>query len=289
MSRELFEEAYRKYWDISDTWPDHRNCYSYALCDIAMAANWSIPFVGFMVDGELRETINHINSWSRALTNIEIWRKVLLLDYSDEDRWSLRLHFVESEVHYCLLQPSSTRDRLSRIATNSTHQANLTVDSKYKDRLDQDKCGANGFLSRSKVEKQLEYIAGRWLGSNALMKAIHDLDSDMYRDATLNYRNKASHFIAPRLEEGEVELITRRVVPARKLVEQSDGTYQQEEIPGKKAVSYGFGGVRPLTLDEIIDVNLREYYLATAGIDAYSALLMEMMEAINCKRTTTAN
>ena len=43
----------------------------------------------------------------------------------------------------------------------------------------------------------------------------------------------------------------------------------------KLRVSYGFGGIRPLSLAEIIEINSQEYEFAVSALDAYSDLLRE--------------
>jgi hypothetical protein len=210
------------------------------------------------------------------MSDLQVWSGVLT-DYGEEDAWSLRLHFIEPLVHYCMLQPSSTRDRLGRVATNGIHQANLSTKPGYKDVLDQDKRKPGRFLMRPEVETQLQRLAKDWTNGDRLLAALQELDSENYRQQTFDYRNQASHFIAPRLEFGEVQFVTRRIVAARHMVQQADGSYRCEEIAGKKAVSYGLGGTRPLTLTEIIEANSREYDFAVAALHAYSDLLREVL------------
>lgn len=286
MRRELFEEAYRKFWDLIEAQEMPRyQCNSYDLCDLVGKAEWNIPFVGFMVDGELRESINELNAWLCHLENLKVWLEVLK-SYDEEDAWSLRLHFVEPLVRYCMLQPSSTRDRLGQVATNGVHQANLCVDADYKDVLDQDKLKPGQFLSRKKFEAQLARILKRWTTGEQLIAALQNLDSETHRQETFDYRNEASHFIAPRVELGEVQFVTRRVEPYSKRVTQADVTSQLVEQVGKTHVSYGFGGIRPLTVAEIIETNSQEYDFAVAALAAYSDLLREALPLIAARQKT---
>ena len=277
MGRELFEGAYRKFWDRieSHETPRYQN-NPYEICSVVGEAEWSTPFVGFMVDGELHESINQLNAWQRNLADSGVWAAILA-EYDENDAWSLRNHFVEPMVYFCLLQPSSTRDRLGLVATNGVHQANLSTQNGYKDVMDQDKRRPGRFLRRNEVELQLKRLTKGWSNGDRLLAALQRLDSATYRQQTFDYRNQASHFIAPRLELGEVQFVTRRIVPAKHMVQQADGSYRLEEIAGKKAVSYGFGGTRPLTLAEIVEANSREYHFAVAALHAYSDLLREAL------------
>lgn len=281
MRRELFEEAYRKFWDFIETQETPRyQCNSYEICELVGNAEWSIPFVGLMVDSELRESINELNVWLRHLEDLKVWLEVLK-SYDEEDAWSLRLHFVEPLVRCCMLYPSSTRDRLGQVATNGVHQANLCVDVDYKDCLDQDNLKPGQFLSRRRLEAQLAVLVKRWGAGDQLLSALQHLDSETHRQKTFDYRNEASHFIAPRVEFGEVQFVTRRREPFPELVKQEDGTTRFIENSEKTCVTYGFSGIRPLMLAEIIEINLQEYDFAVAALMAYSDLLHEALPRIS--------
>lgn len=278
--RELFEEAYCKFWDFIETQEIPRyKCNSYDLCDLVGNADWSIPLVGFMVDGELRESINELNAWLRYLEALKVWLEVLK-SYDEDDAWSLRVHFVEPLVRCCMLYPSSTRDRLGQVATNGVHQANLCVDTDYKDCLEQDNLKLGQFLSRRKVEAQLAELVKPWASGDQLLTALHNLDSETHRQMTIDYRNEASHFIAPRVELGEVKFVTRRRESFPEVVKQEDGTTRLIENPEKTCIAYGFGGTRPLMLAEIIEINSQEYDFAVAALAAYSDLLRETLSQI---------
>lgn len=277
MKRELFEDAYRKFWDFVETQKiPHFKRNSYDLCDLVGNAEWKIPFVGFMVDGELRESINELNAWLRYFEDLKLWLEVLK-SYDGEDAWNLRIHFVEPLVRCCMFYPSSTRDRLGQVATNGVHQANLCVDADYKDFLDQDNRKPGKFLHRKEVEAQLARLVTPWAAGDQLLTALQNLDSETYRQMSLDYRNAASHFIAPRVEFGEVQFVTRRKEHLLEPVKQEDGATQFIENLEKPCVAYGFGGIRPLMLAEIIEVNSQEYGFAVAVLEAYSDLLREAL------------
>jgi hypothetical protein len=280
MSRAFFEKAYRRFWDHLDSQQPRDPPRSYDLCQNLEKARWSVTFVGLMVEGELRESINLVNAWTRHLLELEAWSTVLRT-YSEDDAWSLRTHFVEPAVYYCMLQPSSTRDRLAQVATNGIHQANLRTVPGYKDELKQDKLRAGRFLGRKEAENQLAEIGKHWIANDRLLRALRSLDSEEHRENTLHYRNEASHFIAPRLELGEVQIVTRDIVPDQKIIERDDGTCRFEDIPNTNTVSYRVGGIRPLTLAEVIESNSLQLQLAKKALEAYSAVLREALTAMD--------
>jgi len=70
------------------------------------------------------------------------------------------------------------------------------------------------------------------------------------------------------------------------MVQQPDESYRIEKIEGKKSVAYGFGGIRPLTLNEIILTNSREYHFAIDVLHVYSDVLREALARMaECKKT----
>lgn len=284
MSRELFEDAYRKFWDEIERRPIPRfSLHPYELCEEVGRGSW-LTFTEMMVSGELQEAINLMNAWRSNLFHLDIWSKVLLA-YEEHDARSIQLHFVEPIAFFCMHQPSAARDRMGRIATNSIHQANLATDPNHKDRLDQDKKKPGQFQSRREVEAQLKRICDRWLHGKSLVSVLKKLDSSRYRKQTFDFRNQASHFIAPRIEAGIVQPVTRQLVPRTEMVMQSDGTYRLENVADETAVSYGIGGIMPLSLDKVIEANMAEYQFASELLQVYSELLREILATMKGKPT----
>ena len=280
MGRELFEGAYRKYWDRIECWPKPLKLYSYGLCEAIEKENWHIPFIGQLMGGELMESINLLNRWAIDLADLRAWSDILR-DYDDNEAFELICHFIEPLLFRSLFQPSSTRDRLGRVATNVVHQANLIIEAGGKDVLEQDK--GKRFPSRRGVEKQLERLAKRWSNGSHLLTALQTLDSKEYRGQTSDYRNQASHFLAPRIEKGVVFFVSRERRPWTKMVQQADGTYAENDVPGKTCVAYGFSCLQPLSLNQIVEANLRQFELAWTAFDTYSSLLLEIMEVMRDK------
>lgn len=89
-----------------------------------------------MVKDELRELTNIMNHWQGSLQKWRIWNNVIE-KYNSNDAWELRLEFLESLAHHCLLQPSAVRDTFTFVATNSMHQIRLASEKGYQDYLEQ--------------------------------------------------------------------------------------------------------------------------------------------------------
>ena len=196
--------------------------------------------------------------------------------YDEEEAWELRREFLEPLVKHCLQSPSAARDSLVFVATNSVHQLRIALGGGYKDYLDGDPI-AHGkkpkHLTRAQKELRLKALVSPWNEGADLIAVLQSVDDEPYRMATSDYRNRSSHAIGPRLALGFTQAVTRSVVPATKLMEQADGTFKDEPVPGKMAVSYGFGGTPPLDLEQVRRENLTQYLRARTGYTRYRSLL----------------
>lgn len=252
--------------------------FLYDACPLIKKVAWRTPSLVAepLVEGELRELTNTLNKWRGALRRWYAWLSVLE-GFSDDDAWDLQWEFVESIAFQCLFYPSATRDRFTFVATNTLHQVRMTEDAAYPDRLASDpkpgKEDKSRFLSRRESEAQLKAIAAVLDEGAAFTALLSLIDEDDYLALTSNFRNLASHAIAPRLTVGHTNMVVRRVVPATQMVQQPDGTFKDEPMPGKQHVSYRFGGTDPLQMRTVFAANLAEFEKASASFHAYVNVL----------------
>lgn len=109
----------------------------------------------------------------------------------------------------------------------------------------------------------------------AFLERLVALDDKTYRTGTSDFRNRASHAIAPRLEEGFTQMVTRSVGPYEDFVQQTDGTFKRVPDPNRLAVYYGFGGTPPLPLKTVRTLVAGEYKKARAAVEAYLDLVRD--------------
>ncbi len=259
--------------------------FPYKTCPLIEEVAWRTPALVAdpLVEGELRELTNTLNEWQGALRRWYVWLGVLE-GFTDDEAWDLQWEFVESITFQCLFYPSATRDRFTFVATNALHQVRMSADPAYPDRLVSDpkpgKEDKQRFLSRKESEAQLEEIALTFDGGAAFTTALRFIDEGDYLELTRNFRNLASHAIAPRLTVGHTNMVMRRVVPATTLVRQPDGAYKDELVPGKQHISYGFGGTEPLQMRAMFEANLAEFEKASACFNAYVSVLNKALGAL---------
>lgn len=273
------KKVYRNFCDELYRHP-HDSGYpiSYDICAVAEKVTWGL-YGGFAVSRDLVEIINFLHDWYGQVRRWSVWMKVLR-SYDGDDAWHIRRQCIQPVVFFCMFQPNAFRDRLGTISTQAIHQANLSIDSTYLDRLDQDD-DRGAFLSRRRSEKQLARIGHRWPNYNFFENGLKRVDSPEYREVTRDYRNLASHGTPPHFEWGEINLVTRSVVAAYEMVDQGDGTYRPVDHPTRKVVRYGHGGMEPLALSDMFEINKKQLTLAFAAFRAYQALIEEMIAALD--------
>ena len=229
-----------------------------------------------MVRGELRELTNHLNRWHDCLHRWHAWNRVIA-HYDEDQAWVLRREFSEDLAHFCLLQPSTLRDAVTFVVTNSMHQVRLSSEKGYSDHLfgDPDPNKKSCQLSRRKKEKRLSDLVANFSRADAFMHALREINKPEYQRLTSDYRNRSSHAIGPRLAVGVTQMVEREVVPAQQLQKQADGTCVLATIPGKMAVHYVFGGTEPLDMEKVRLANLEQYRVTVGCYFRYLQLLKE--------------
>ncbi len=271
--RNLYESAHTLFMERLEVYIDKIEYpLSYDFADEILKVYWGPAAMDLSISNDLKETINQLHCWYGYLVDWSIWIDVLK-NYEDEQEWSIRRQYVEHLAFYCMLQPSSTRERFGAIATNAIHQANLLLQKDYKDRLDQDE---HGYLSRKKREIQIKRLGENYTGLTSFLQALTHLDNKSFTTSSYNFRDLANHGIAPRFEQGETSFVTRYIEPWQELVKNSDGSAQLVEHPTKKAVCYGFGGTQPLSFQKAYNACWQEYLKAIHLLHAYQALLREI-------------
>ena len=278
MERHALEQAFRAFLDAREQVPLAPDFpFRYDLVDEVKSGAWRF-MRGEMIADHLQETTNLMNEWCSRLRDWSAWQAVLDAIADEHEAWRLRLDLIEPVVFWCMLRPSAMRDLSGFIATQALHQANLVVDRNYRDRLDED--AKNRHLKRDQREQQLRRIGPRWPGCNHFAACLAKADCKAYRDLTFNYRNLASHGMAPRFEFGHTNFVRRAVVPKSEVVWQADGSFSSEATSGRKTVCYDFGGTPPLKLREMHAANQSEFAHARAAFEAYLDLLRELLAAI---------
>lgn len=249
-----------------------------ALHDLA----WRIFLAPGLIEDDLQELTNGLNQWKGSLRQWHAWTKALA-SLDEDTRWGTEIEFVAPLAFMNMFMPSSTRDRFGYIATRAMHQVLLSLDSTRDDLLvgDAQKPGKRArFVSRKDQEDQLAEMVEKWPEGKAFMIALQNLDGKSYADTTGNFRNKASHALAPRFTLGFVETVTRHRRQAIKIQVGVDGHPSEQPVPDKMSAVYTIGGTPPLDMDVARLSNLAQFELAKICFETYVALLRSSIAGI---------
>lgn len=304
MHQEFLLSAYQRHLEIRDRedpcGPSVLRYHPYKLCDTeGIAPRFRVELVDMQVIHDLQALINCFNAWVKEMRKWKAWIPILD-DYNDTQRWDLRFEFVDPIAHRCMLEPCAMRDRISNALYFLLHHANLSTASGYPDELATDQFEQDAlrkgrvkpqYLPRSKLDKQLDKLSvkGHWNTAHAVIEKLELLDNETLREATLNYRNAASHSIAPRFEMGVIPYVKRQYKLAGSRIPQADGATPKREGQTGFVLSYGFGEHDPLQHAPTFRLIRAQLKLARDTLCAYEALLLEVFERINAKRTGAAS
>lgn len=273
-----YDEFLRKAFDAFLAARASRDClanYHYLPYDAVDLSGLRWPGMGdVLIRDELRELTNNLNAWLTSLRHWHAWLAVAR-NYSEDDRWELEHEFIATLATFCLFQPSAVRDAFTFVVTNGMHQVRRAINPAYKDHLPLDKAPweKRGYPARGRVEQQLKTVVCQWPSGAVLLENLKQLDDEVVRRTTSDFRNRASHSIAPRFSIGLTRAVTRAVVQATRMEQQNDGFFHVVPIPGQTVISYGFGGTEALRFEEMLDLNLKQFRIAITCFDCYVSML----------------
>lgn len=290
IARLLHEGAYQKFWDRVQAAPGDRfELFDYELAHQLKDAPWRTA-AGDLAGRELCEVTNLVHQWTLELDRWDLWIDVLDEYLDAQDRWNIRAEFIEPLAHRCLQAPSHVKDVLIGVATSAVHQASLSLTPGYKDRMPSDsrhfkalKKGRRIFLKRHEALAQLDELAEPWPSLRPFREYLDLLDTGDYRERTHDYRNRASHAIPPNFEFGEVGFWTRSVGFREERVRNPDGTLTIKEDVSRSSVSYSFGGIAPLALEQAIQHCRSQYDVAKNTYSAYRDFLNEILRQLRAR------
>jgi hypothetical protein len=222
---------------------------------------------GWLLSSDFGEVINIYNAWAKQLNALWAWKELLQELGDDDNRWGVQHQFVSPLAYFCMHQPASLRDLILRFGTMAFHLGNLNgARINYKDQLPQDrkiferlqKDIANAseyFLSRTEGEKQLRSVSQGWEEADSFLSNLKRLNAQDYKSKTKDWRNRATHFIAPRLDRGHVQPVRRRVAFREVKVFNPDGSFTLGADKKTMQICYDWGGDEPLNLSAVVSEN----------------------------------
>lgn len=225
----------------------------------------------FLADEMLRhnlcEVTNRFNDWRDMLRRWHAWNKVVSTK-DDTSAWELQREFMGPLMHTCLMMPSTIRDVLTCVGTDTLHQVRLHTEQNYLDHLDGEPSvnepKPRPINRRRDKEVRLANLAKPLNGSTPFIDAIDRIDNKDFRAKTKDYRNLNTHSIGPRIALGQTKIVTRQVVQAMHMKAKPDGTFCMTETIGSYTAQYSYGGISPLDLEAAREASLEQFNTSRA-------------------------
>lgn len=297
MEQSRLEQAYQEFGkaktDSGEDMGREFRLYSYAACGAPRDSEFRVPLVWTQIESDLRGLINNVNGWLGRLRAWRAWNQVLP-SYNEQDQWSLRIEFLEDVTFYSMMQPSGFLDRSLEAVTFLLHHASLSLNTGCRDEFPNDKkiykrieknhpAPYDCFMSRKEKRDHVQSLSEGWVCATELLQQLDSMNDSEHQELTMDFRNRASHSFAPRLELGVVPTVTRRPIFSSNMVQRPDGRYDAVQDRTKPSISYGYGEMSPLSSTDSFRENQRQWQIARKVLDAYGALIAEVDQKLRAR------
>jgi hypothetical protein len=194
----------------------------------------------------LRELINFLNGWGYHIDCLASWC-VVLESHDSSDQLYLIHEFVGPLMESVLERPYQARSRFTYCTARLFELVAPHPGAKRAPLRRRDITG-----------KTLEALIGSRRGGTGLLAALGHMNSQEFRKATAEFRNRLHHGLPPRLGQGLFWRIRR-------------------SYPDARTTQTDFGLQPPLPIEPLIPHLLNEHRAATGAYDALWALVQEVM------------
>jgi len=271
----IFERFFDLLWQSNAIEADY---VSYDPIDQIHAKDWP-SMADELVVGQLREVINGINQFQSKINHLDAWAR-LIAELPRNEAHDITLSHVSPIGFFCLCQPYALKERITNAATQIIHQGNRKVDKKYKDHLLTDAKSLKDLKWPTSSEKRKALVAvgkGKWKTFDALASSLLALNTRKFEQSTLNFRTSANHLIPPNFELGDGPLVTRYMAPLSEMKPNGDGTSLLIEHLDKPKPAYGFGGLPPLHVADVVILCAEQHAAAKSCYFALQQVVDEIV------------
>ena len=197
-----------------------------------------------------REVANAINAFTNRVEDLAAWA-VVVAPLPDERKMRAAHEFIDVLGTTAVTAPYMLRSRFIFATAHLCHQANIAKDPAWKDDLPMDE---DIYMAAA------DNHGGGWRKYNRLKTRIEAIAGRAFNEATHDFRHAYNHRFSPRFLVGITQFVTREFHDGR--------------------VRYGFGGVPPLDLADVVPTLKLERDRCYAAFDAFQVLVREHEAAI---------
>lgn len=184
-----------------------------------------------------------LRAWARVVASI-----------TDKEKLAVSHEFIDTLGTVALGRPYAIKSRFAFAAGNLCHQSNRAQDmANWRDDFP---------AQRALYLNDIEPFCTSWRKYRAFKRRVEPIAGMAFKNATGDFRNAYNHRFSARFLVGMTGMTVRMV--------QDDGL-----------TSYGFGGNKPLQLDQIADFLATERDLCYRAFEAFQTLVLEQCLAIS--------
>ena len=251
MEDEFYFEAYKRYREKlkQTSWFAEPVSYDWLTLPSEISFEWFLYHK--MLNEHIRQLANAVNQLLRDTVKLSTWAN-LACEYTDEEKLYLITEFIGHIAAITLNLPYVIRSRFIFSVAHLCHQANRIKDANWKDTFPNDK---------SINFKTMEKFSKGWDAYGKFKQSLTKLSNDKFNVETTEFRNKFHHQLPVLIEIGLSSLLSRK--------KNASGS-----------VSYGLGGIKPLSLNKIVPLLEEQHSAALLCFSSYQELIEEQINQI---------
>ena len=210
----------------------------------------------------IREILNSINQFYSQLIRLGAWSDVLD-EYEDQKKLDILVEIIEPLASHIVNTVYALKERIAFVTSSLIHHTSSLFGTEWKDT--DFKAGKFYFVQVYGCLKKLKEYTGSADKADKLRSFLDQIDDEVFRESTKEFRGRFQHMIPPNIEVGLSGMINRI-----------------EDRNGK--ISYGIGGQKPLCLKDILPQLNDQHEKCSEAFRAFWELLQEMLDVWQSER-----
>lgn len=260
----MLEKA--EYLEIHSKFYDFRSETSYPLERYMSYNNYDIPpglakgpewfLFASQTKEFIREILNSVNQFYSLLIRLGAWSEVLN-EYEGQKKFDILVEIIEPLASHIVNIVYAVKGRIAFVTSSLIHHTSSLFGTEWKDT--DFKAGKFYFVQVYGCLKTFKEYIGSADKADKLRSCLDQIDDEVFRETTKEFRGRFQHMIPPNIEVGLSGMINR--------IESQNGR-----------VSYGIGGQKPLSLRDIMPQLNDQHEKCTEAVKAFWELLQEMLD-----------
>lgn len=204
----------------------------------------------------VREILNSVNQFYSQIIRLGAWSEVLE-EYDGQEKFNIVVEIIEPFASHIINSVYMIKGRIAFVTSSLFHHTFCLFDTEWKDT--DFKESKFYFVQVYGYLKKFKEYTGSSDTTYKLRSCLDQIDDEAFREITREFRGRFQHMIPPNIEIGLSGLVNR--------------------IEGKNGkISYGIGGQKPLSLNEILPALHDQHEKCSEASKAFGELFQEMLD-----------